>query len=37
MAMARMASAESAPAAPEYLDGKIEISADVTVYYLINK
>lgn len=34
--MMAMAAAKS-PAAPEYLDGRIEISADVTVYYLINK
>ena len=37
MSMARAASMDAAPAAPEYLDGKIEISADVTVFYLINK
>ena len=37
MSMARAASLDSAPATPEYLDGKIEISADVTVFYLINK
>ena len=34
--MAKAAFASSAPA-PEYLNGKIEISADVTVFYLINK
>ena len=37
MRMAALASADAAPAAPEYLDGKIEISADVTVFYSINK
>jgi len=37
MAMARAASMGAAPAAPEYLNGKIEISADLTVFYLINK
>jgi len=34
--MMAMAAAKSS-AAPEYLNGKIEISADVTVFYLINK
>jgi uncharacterized protein YggE len=34
--MMAMAAAKSG-AAPEYLNGKIEISADVTVFYLINK
>lgn len=37
MSMVRAASMDAAPAAPEYLDGKIEISSDVTVFYLINK
>ncbi|HEY1991767.1 MAG TPA: SIMPL domain-containing protein [Gammaproteobacteria bacterium] len=37
MSMVRAASLDAAPATPEYLDGKIEISADVTVFYLINK
>lgn len=36
--MARAAFATSAaPANPEYLNGKIEISADITVFYSINK
>ena len=34
--MMAMAAARSS-AAPEYLDGKIEISADLTVFYLINR
>ena len=37
MSMARAASMDAAPAVPEYLNGRIEISADVTVFYLINK
>jgi hypothetical protein len=37
MSMARAVSMDAAPAAPEYLGGKIQISADVTVFYLINK
>lgn len=37
MIMARAASLDAAPAAPEFLNGKIEISADITVFYLINK
>ncbi|HSN16967.1 MAG TPA: SIMPL domain-containing protein [Gammaproteobacteria bacterium] len=37
MSMVRASSMDAAPATPEYLDGKIEISADVTVFYLINK
>jgi hypothetical protein len=35
--MARALATSAAPAEPEYLNGKIEISADVTVFYLINK
>lgn len=37
MTAMRAASMDATSAAPEYLDGKIEISADVTVYYLIGK
>jgi uncharacterized protein YggE len=33
----RMAAMSSVAPTPEYLNGKIEISADVTVFYLINK
>src|SRR6185312_7575537 len=35
--MARAALAGSSAASPEFLNGKIEISADITVFYLINK
>jgi len=35
--MARAALAGSAAADPEFLNGKIEISADITVFYSINK
>jgi hypothetical protein len=35
--MARALANSAAPAESEYLNGKIEISADVTVFYLINK
>lgn len=35
--MEAMSTAGAAPANPEYLNGKIEITADVTVFYLINK
>jgi uncharacterized protein YggE len=37
MMAARTAGASADSAAPEYLGGKIEIGADVTVYYLINR
>ena len=37
MAFARGAVMSGESAAPEYLSGKIEIGADVTVYYLINR
>ncbi len=35
--MARAALASGAAASPEFLNGKIEISADITVFYSINK
>ena len=34
---ARYAAAGATASTPEYLNGKIEISADITVFYLINK